>query len=236
MKIFQQFQQPGRFGRAVGEVEQYLREWFSGPRSRSPQLDRFAFPVYLKNRQRVLTLVNSSYQNFFCREELPVGKHSDSVLTASISKVSAESDAIILDGYSRIELDHPGIGPNNRRYLMRTHKVDLSGYKYKPYAILGISIPIRVLDDPQGHHPNVEESFLIYESFDPDDKHICTMYALGETTRSIAEYLGRSPKTVENHRHEILKRLGLSKPVEIIRLLVRFEERGLIDDFTKIVP
>lgn len=231
--VFEQYRDSESFKIAVNSVENCLSEWFAGKRDVVLDLDRFAFPVYLKNRGRVLTLVNSSYQNLFAREEVPIGKHSDSVLTESIRKVSAKSDAIILDGYARIELEHVGLGSGNRRYLMRTHKVDLSGYKYEPYAIMGVSIPMRVLDEPQEAHPDVDDLFAIYESFDREDKRICTMYALGETTRAIADQLDKSTKTIENHRREILKRLGLSKPVEIIRLLVRFEERGLIDDFTK---
>lgn len=220
-----------RFGKVVAEVELHLREWMSGNRTQPPDIEQFPVPVYLKNRDRVLTLVNSSYQTNFSNKELPIGKHSDSVLAESIAKVSAASDSIILDGYSRLELDHVGVGLKQRWYLMRTHKVDLSDYRYEPYAILGISIPIRVLENPEERKADVADLFAIYDAFARIDRQICTLYALGETTRAIAERLGVSTRTVENHRASILKQLGLSKPVEIIRLLVRFEERGLVSDF-----
>lgn len=236
MSVFEEFSEPKPFREAVAQVEDSVTEWFSGSRSKAVNINQFAFPVYLKNRERVLSHVNSAYQIFFANEELPTGKHSDSILTESVAKVSAQTDAMMRDGYSRIELEHAGVGPGDIRYLMRTHKIDLSSHRYEPYAILGVSIPTRMLGDSGEQHSKVEDLFLIYESFDQDDKQICSMYALGESTRSIAERIGRSAKTIENHRHRILDRLGLAKPVQIIRLLVRFEERGLISDFTRSDP
>ena len=232
MFCFNCFIDPVRFRGAVSDVEVVLHDWLSGPRQSSPDIDQFTFPVYVKNRARVLTLVNHAYRDSFSRRELPIGKHSDNVLNDSIAKVSAQSDSIIFDGYSRIELEHPALGPDNRRYLLRTAKFDVSGYKYEPCAIAGVSIPIRDLGESSESGKGIEELFRVYEMLDRDDKRICTMYALGQTTRAIADELGKSPKTIENHRCRIMSRLELSKPVEIIRLLVRFEERGLLAEFT----
>lgn len=45
-------------------------------------------------------------------------------------------------------------------------------------------------------------------------------------TAAIADDLGITTKTVENHRRIIINELGLKRPIEIVRLLVTFEERG----------
>ncbi|MEL6108851.1 MAG: LuxR C-terminal-related transcriptional regulator [Planctomycetota bacterium] len=229
---FSSFIDAATYRAAVTDVEQVLCDWLVGPKETSPDIEQFSFPVYVKNRERVLTLVNRAYSDCFSYRELPIGKHCDNILHESVAKVSAHSDSILFDGYSRLELEHAVLGPDNHRYLVRTYKVDVSGYRYEPYAILGVSIPLRVLGESNENPLGIEDLFAVYAGLDRDDKRICTMYALGETTRAIAEELGKSAKTIENHRCKIMNQLGLSKPVEIIRLLVRFEERGYLTEFT----
>lgn len=229
---FNSFIDPVTYRSAVEQVEHVLCDWLVGSKDSSPDIEQFMFPIYVKNRERVLTLVNRAYSGCFSHRELPIGKHCDNILHESVAKVSAHSDSILFDGYSRLEFEHAMLGPDDRRYLVRTYKLDVSGYRYEPYAILGVSIPLRVLGESTENPLGIEELFRVYADLDRDDKRICTMYALGETTRAIAEELGKSPKTIENHRCKIMSQLGLSKPVEIIRLLVRFEERGFLSEFT----
>jgi DNA-binding NarL/FixJ family response regulator len=52
------------------------------------------------------------------------------------------------------------------------------------------------------------------------------LLAEGLSTRDIAERLYISPKTVENHRANLMKKLGLSSTIELVRYAARL---GLID-------
>jgi len=52
------------------------------------------------------------------------------------------------------------------------------------------------------------------------------MLAEGMTAREVAAKLFISPKTVENHRTNLMKKLGLHSTVELIRYAARL---GLID-------
>jgi len=52
------------------------------------------------------------------------------------------------------------------------------------------------------------------------------MLAEGMTAREVAAKLFISPKTVENHRTNLMKKLGLHSTVELLRYAARL---GLID-------
>ena len=52
------------------------------------------------------------------------------------------------------------------------------------------------------------------------------MLAEGLTAKDVAKKLYISPKTVENHRTNLMKKLGLNSTVELIRYAARL---GLID-------
>lgn len=65
-----------------------------------------------------------------------------------------------------------------------------------------------------------------YSSLTAREQEIMRMLAEGMSTKEAAEKLYISPKTVENHRTNLMKKLGLSNSVELIRYAARL---GLID-------
>lgn len=65
-----------------------------------------------------------------------------------------------------------------------------------------------------------------YRSLTPREQEIMRMLAAGLSTKEIAEKLFISPKTVENHRTNIMGKLGLRGSIELARYAARL---GLID-------
>lgn len=65
-----------------------------------------------------------------------------------------------------------------------------------------------------------------YTSLTAREQEILRMLAEGITTKEVAKKLYISPKTVENHRTNLMKKLGLKNSVELIRYAARL---GLID-------
>jgi DNA-binding NarL/FixJ family response regulator len=65
-----------------------------------------------------------------------------------------------------------------------------------------------------------------YGTLTPREQEIMRMLAEGTSKHNIAEYLCISPKTVENHRANIMKKLGLHSAMELVRYAARL---GLID-------
>jgi DNA-binding NarL/FixJ family response regulator len=65
-----------------------------------------------------------------------------------------------------------------------------------------------------------------YRSLTPREQEILRLMAEGMATREIAEKLFISPKTVENHRSNIMNKLDLHSTIELVRYAAKL---GLID-------
>ncbi len=67
---------------------------------------------------------------------------------------------------------------------------------------------------------------VAYKNLTPREQEILLLLAEGQTAKEIANRLFISPKTVENHRVNIMRKLELQKPMDLIRYAIRI---GLID-------
>ena len=65
-----------------------------------------------------------------------------------------------------------------------------------------------------------------YTTLTAREQEVMRMLAEGLTAKDVAKKLYISPKTVENHRTNLMKKLGLNSTVELIRYAARL---GLID-------
>ena len=65
-----------------------------------------------------------------------------------------------------------------------------------------------------------------YTTLTPREQEVMRMLAEGLNAKAVAEQLFISPKTVENHRTNLMKKLGLKSSVELVRYAARL---GLID-------
>jgi DNA-binding NarL/FixJ family response regulator len=65
-----------------------------------------------------------------------------------------------------------------------------------------------------------------YSTLTPREQEVMRMLAEGLTSKEVAQQLYISPKTVENHRTNLMKKLGLKSSVELVRYAARL---GLID-------
>lgn len=65
-----------------------------------------------------------------------------------------------------------------------------------------------------------------YGSLTPREQEVMRMLAEGVPSREIADKLFISPKTVENHRANIMKKLNLHSTMDLVRYAIRL---GLID-------
>ncbi len=68
-----------------------------------------------------------------------------------------------------------------------------------------------------------------FRQLEPSEREIAICLARGMSPAEIAELQGVSKRTIELHRTAILNSLGLTQPVDLIKLLVRLQENGLED-------
>jgi DNA-binding NarL/FixJ family response regulator len=107
------------------------------------------------------------------------------------------------------------------RYVAEAMKAGASGYVVKTQADTDLVAAIRAVE--RG------ESFPAPEALGdltPREEEVVKLVAEAHTTREIAAILHLSEKTVENHRANAMRKLGMRDRVELVRYAIR---RGLID-------
>lgn len=110
--------------------------------------------------------------------------------------------------------------------IIRAIRTVRSGRTYLSAGIAGPVIDsfIRRNGDPREKQPGKPEGSL--SRLSPRERQVFRHMALGLSPREISEHMGISHKTVETHRSNLLKKLGLHKMTDLIRLAIR---EGLID-------
>jgi DNA-binding NarL/FixJ family response regulator len=127
---------------------------------------------------------------------------------------------------------------DDERYLFEALKAGASGYVLKTQADTDLLEAIRAVQRGEPFLTPAAQQTLIKdvlerghetegeEGLTPREEEIVKLVAEAHTTRQIAEILHLSEKTVENHRGNAMRKLGMRDRVELVRYAIR---RGLID-------
>ena len=122
------------------------------------------------------------------------------------------------------------------RYLFEALKAGASGYVLKAQADTDLLAAIRAVERGEPFLTPEAQRTLIKdvlergssgeEDLTPREEQIVKLVAEAHTTKQIAEVLHLSEKTVENHRANAMRKLGMRDRVELVRYAIR---RGLIE-------
>jgi DNA-binding NarL/FixJ family response regulator len=126
---------------------------------------------------------------------------------------------------------------DDERYLFEALRAGASGYVLKREADQDLVGAIRAIQRGEAFLTNAAERSLIREWMDDDAKgptvpltpreeEVVKLIAEAHTNAGIAEILHLSEKTVESHRANVLRKLGMRDRVELVRYAIR---RGLIE-------
>jgi DNA-binding NarL/FixJ family response regulator len=125
---------------------------------------------------------------------------------------------------------------DDERYLFEALKAGASGYVLKTQADTDLLKAIRAVERGEPFLTPDAQQALIKDVLErggeaeaelsPREEQIVKMVAEANTTRQIAEILHLSEKTVENHRANAMRKLGMRDRVELVRYAIR---RGLIE-------
>ena len=125
---------------------------------------------------------------------------------------------------------------DDERYLFEALKAGASGYVLKTQADTDLLAAIRAVERGEPFLTPRAQQVLIRdvlergpdsdEELTPREEEIVKLVAEAHTTREIAEILHLSEKTVENHRANAMRKLGMRDRVELVRYAIR---RGLIE-------
>jgi DNA-binding NarL/FixJ family response regulator len=126
---------------------------------------------------------------------------------------------------------------DDEHYLFEALKAGASGYVLKREADQDLVGAIRAVGSGEAFLTNAAERSIIREWMDdgaqgpaipltPREEEVVKLIAEAYTNQQIAEILHLSEKTVESHRANVLRKLGMRDRVELVRYAIR---RGLVE-------
>jgi len=152
-------------------------------------------------------------------------------LTREILIVSPRTRVLIASMHARID------------YIVESFKAGATGYVVKESAadrllkglavvaqgeyFLDSSISCQVVEKlMQGPGRSAKITDQGYDALTPREQEVMRVLAEGYATKAAADKLCISPKTVDNHRANIMRKLGIHSSLELVRYAARL---GLID-------
>ena len=125
---------------------------------------------------------------------------------------------------------------DDERYLFEALKAGASGYVLKAQADSDLLSAVRAVErgepflTPEAQRALIKdvlgEGAVRTDELTPREEEVVKLVAEAHTNREIADILHLSEKTVENHRSNAMRKLGMRDRVELVRYAIR---RGLID-------
>ncbi len=152
-------------------------------------------------------------------------------LTREIRKIFSEAKILIVSMHSKID------------YIAEAFQVGAMGYVVKESATEGLLQALRSVAEGEYYldssvSPQVIRNLMKlpvkearitdsdYGSLTVREQEVMRMLAEGVPSKEIADKLFISPKTVENHRANIMKKLNLHSTMDLVRYAIKL---GLID-------
>jgi DNA-binding NarL/FixJ family response regulator len=126
---------------------------------------------------------------------------------------------------------------DDERYLFEALQAGAAGYVLKREADHALVDAVRAVSRGEPFLTNAAERSLIREWMEDDssgpvepltlrEREVLKLIAEAHTNKEIGELLHLSEKTVESHRGNLLRKLGMRDRVELVRYAIR---RGLIE-------
>jgi DNA-binding NarL/FixJ family response regulator len=126
---------------------------------------------------------------------------------------------------------------DDERYLFEALKAGASGYVLKREADQDLVGAVRAVGRGEAFLTNAAQRSIIREWMEdgaegpiveltPREEEVVKLIAEAHTNAQIAEILHLSEKTVESHRANVLRKLGMRDRVELVRYAIR---RGLVE-------
>jgi DNA-binding NarL/FixJ family response regulator len=125
---------------------------------------------------------------------------------------------------------------DDERYLFEALKAGASGYVLKAQADSDLLEAVRAVErgepflTPKAQRALIKdvlgEGAAHSDELTPREEEVVKLVAEAHTNKQIAEILHLAEKTVENHRSNAMRKLGMRDRVELVRYAIR---RGLIE-------
>ncbi len=152
-------------------------------------------------------------------------------LTREIRTLLAETRVLIVSMHSKIDYIAEAFQAGATGYVVKESASErlIKGLEYVSRGDYFLDSSVsqqvvkRLMDSPAKDEKITDAA---YGNLSPREQEVMRLLAEGLSRKEIGEKLFISPKTVENHRTNIMNKLGLHSTIELIRYAARL---GLID-------
>lgn len=152
-------------------------------------------------------------------------------LTRSIRSLLPATRVMVVSMYSKIDYITEAFRAGATGYVVKESATDrlvqgleaVSKGEYFLDASLSHKVVKKLMEFPEKEAKITDAR---YEALTPREQQVMRLLAEGLSTRQVAEKLFISPKTVENHRANIMSKLDLHSTIEMVRYAAKL---GLID-------
>jgi hypothetical protein len=176
---------------------------------------------------RSLGGMNRNAQTWLGIDLTRLGHRFEFEFNRTASRLDALSDQMLQIGAPTAQYEFDASQADGDWYRWVIRKTRLPGLYSAGFGCLVIALPLLpVLPNDLSSLAILEEQLAHFESLDEIDRTICQGIALGDTTSEIARSVGLARRSVEVRRGKILEHFGFSRTVQIVRMMVRFEENG----------
>ncbi len=217
------------FEEEKAKLIQYVLDWGKGSRTIELDFAGFESSVGVKNKDRMIVVDSILFRSHYAERRTLVGKHTDAILDPRLRKIAQLSDEMILDGVSQLEFEHIAVIEDGKSCRFLTYKRRLDELGDPNYMILIMSRPLSLIAGLDSERPkSLSEMLMLFKQLDEIDRAICFGIGKGEPIKDIASQVSMTTRSVENHRQKIMDLFGFTRSIEIVKLLVRLDERGLL--------
>jgi DNA-binding NarL/FixJ family response regulator len=152
-------------------------------------------------------------------------------LIADILKVSSHTRILIVSMHSKIDFIVKAFKAGAMGYIVKESAADmlLNGMDHviKGNFFMDTSVSQQVVKKLAGLSPKEKvEGAAGYDTLTAREQEVMVLLVEGLSSNQVAEKLFISPKTVENHRSNIMRKLGIHSTIELVRHAAKL---GLID-------
>lgn len=219
-----------RLGEIACEVYELVQAAVSRGSSDFSELDGYEESLHVKNSSGVLVYVNSAHRRLFSPSASPLGRTAEAFLHPTVAATVQRLDELIQGGCTYVECEHTGPGPDGAVYRMHSLKCSLKAFGAPGLTVLGAT---RVLErDDSGaitDQLDLVASCGRFRELSERDQEICRLTALGVSSRELGDRLGMTTRGIELRKQKAFAHLGVSKAVDLARLLTRLQDRGFVD-------
>lgn len=152
-------------------------------------------------------------------------------LIADILKASSHTRILIVSMHSKIDFIVKAFKAGAMGYIVKESAAEmlLNGMDHviKGNFFMDTSVSQQVVKKLAGLSPKEKfEGADGYDTLTAREQEVMVLLAEGLSSNQVAEKLFISPKTVENHRSSIMRKLGIHSTIELVRHAAKL---GLID-------